>query len=82
MLLYHLPPFYRPVPNWLKYLQKSNTLTTQGSYQYKPNKKGKEKEKEKKKENIKERQKRPSTLNLDGGMSVDMGIILCPSNHL
>ena len=43
-------------------------ITTQGSYQYKPSKKGKEKEK------IKEREKRPSTLNLDGGMSVDMGI--------
>lgn len=41
-------------------------ITTQGSYQYKPSKKGKEK--------IKERKKRPSTLNLDGGMSVDMGI--------
>lgn len=47
-------------------------ITTQGSYQYKPNKKGKGKEKEK--EKIKEREKRPSTLNLDGGMSVDMGI--------
>ena len=39
-------------------------ITTQGSYQYKPDKKGKKETEE----------KRPSTLNLDGGNSLDMGI--------
>ena len=41
-------------------------ITTQGSYQYKPDKK--------KAGNIKQRNQRPSTLNLDGGKSVYMGI--------
>lgn len=41
-------------------------ITTQGSYQYKPD--------EKKAGNITQRKQRPSTLNLDGGGSVYMGI--------
>lgn len=41
-------------------------ITTQGSSQYKPDEKGENK--------IKKRKKRPSTLNLDGGWSVEMGI--------
>ena len=41
-------------------------ITTQGSYQYKPSKKGNG--------NIEQRKSRPDTLNLDGGQSVDMGI--------